>query len=53
MRKLPLLVKDETSTLEVVILGNPIDFGGVPSMEYAYDPKSKEHIVAGTFPSPL
>ena len=50
MRKLPLLVKDETSTLEVVILGNPIDFGGVPSMEFAYDPKSKEHIVAGTFP---
>ena len=50
MRKLPLLVKDETSTLEVVVLGNPIDFGGVPSMEYAYDPKSKEHIVAGTFP---
>ena len=44
MRKLPLLVKDETSTLEVVVLGNPIDFGGVPSMEFAYDPKSKEHI---------
>ena len=44
MRKLPLLVKDETSTLEVVVLGNPIDFGGVPTMEYAYDPKSKEHI---------
>ena len=47
MRKLPLLVKNETSTLEVVILGNPIDFGGVPSMEFAYDPKSKEHIDAG------
>ena len=51
MSKLPLLVKDETSTLEVVVLGNPIDFGGVPSLEVAYDPKSKEHIAAGTFPT--
>ena len=50
MSKLSLLVKDETSTLEVVVLGNPIDFGGVPSLEVAYDPKSKEYIAAGTFP---
>ena len=26
------------------------DFGGSPTLEEAYDPKSKEHIINGTFP---
>jgi len=36
--------------LEAVVLGIAQDFGGEPSLEEAYDPKSKEHIKAGTFP---
>tara|TARA_B100000795_G_scaffold140653_1_gene105276 strand:- start:2648 stop:3547 length:900 start_codon:yes stop_codon:yes gene_type:complete len=43
-------VKDETATLEAVVLGIAADFGGTPKLEDAYDPKSKEHIKAGTFP---
>jgi len=50
MHKLPILVKDETAPLEAVVLGIAQDFGGEPSLEEAYDPKSKEHIKAGTFP---
>ena len=50
MTKLPILVKDETAPLEAVVFGIARDFGGVPSLEKAYDPKSKEHIIAGTFP---
>ncbi|MFQ3213937.1 MAG: N-dimethylarginine dimethylaminohydrolase [Marivirga sp.] len=45
-----LSVIDETSTLEAVILGTAKGVGDVPKMEDAYDPKSKEHIAAGTFP---
>lgn len=43
-------IKNETSTLELVLLGIADSFGGTPSLEEAYDPKSKEHILAGTFP---
>jgi N-dimethylarginine dimethylaminohydrolase len=50
MSKLSILVKDETAPLEAVVLGIAQDFGGEPSLEEAYDPKSKEHIKAGTFP---
>ena len=45
-----LSVVDETSPLEAVILGTAKGVGDVPKMEDAYDPKSKEHIAAGTFP---
>ena len=50
MKTLPISVKDETAPLEAVVLGIAHDFGGEPSLEDAYDPKSKEHIKAGTFP---
>jgi N-dimethylarginine dimethylaminohydrolase len=50
MKRLSILVKDETTPLEAVVLGIAQDFGGEPSLEDAYDPKSKEHIKAGTFP---
>ena len=50
MKRLPIFVKDETAPLEAVVLGIAHDFGGTPSLEDAYDPKSKEHILAGTFP---
>ena len=46
-----LNINNETSQLEAVVLGIPDDFGGVPSIKDAYDPKSKEHIRMGTFPS--
>jgi N-dimethylarginine dimethylaminohydrolase len=50
MKRLSIRVKDESATLEAVVLGIATDFGGTPSLEEAYDPKSKEHINAGTFP---
>ncbi|MEP0987057.1 arginine deiminase family protein [Ekhidna sp.] len=43
-------ILDETAPLEAVILGIANDMGGVPEIERTYDPKSKEHILAGTFP---
>lgn len=43
-------VRNETSTLRAVVLGTAERFGGVPSLEEAYDPKSKEHIRNGTYP---
>lgn len=47
---LNVYVGDETSTLRAVILGTAKGVGDVPKMEDAYDPKSKEHIAAGTYP---
>ncbi|MEP1459395.1 MAG: arginine deiminase family protein [Ekhidna sp.] len=43
-------VLDETAPLEAVILGIADNMGGVPDIKHTYDPKSKEHILAGTFP---
>lgn len=43
-------VLDETAPLEAVILGTAESMGGIPKIEETYDPKSKEHILAGTFP---
>lgn len=45
-----LNVLDETAPLESVVLGIAVDSGGVPAPEDAYDPKSLEHILAGTYP---
>jgi len=45
-----LNIKDETSPLEAVILGIADSFGGTPDLADAYDPKSAEHIKAGTYP---
>ena len=42
-------VINETAQLESVIVGIADDFGGVPDFENCYDPKSKEHVLAGTF----
>ena len=42
---------NETSLLEVVVLGVPNDFGGEPDLDECYDPKSKQNIINGTFPS--
>jgi N-dimethylarginine dimethylaminohydrolase len=48
--KLSILIKNESADLESVLLGIANDFGGEPPVYEAYDPKSKEHINAGTFP---
>lgn len=45
-----LNVKNETSRLRAVVLGTAEGIGGVPSLSEAYDPKSAEHIKAGTYP---
>lgn len=48
---LNLNVCDETSPLKAVLLGSAQNNGPVPKPEDAYDPKSLEHILAGTYPS--
>ncbi|HET8837611.1 MAG TPA: arginine deiminase-related protein [Flavobacteriaceae bacterium] len=47
---LQLHITDETSPLKAVVLGRAESSGDVPKLEDAYDPKSKEHIKAGTYP---
>ena len=47
---LELNVKNETSRLRAVILGTAKSNGGVPKAEDCYDPKSIEHVLAGTYP---
>lgn len=47
---LQLNVKNETSRLRAVILGTAISNGPTPLEHEAYDPKSLEHIKAGTYP---
>ena len=47
---LELNVKNETSRLRAVVLGSAINNGATPAAEEAYDPKSLEHILAGTYP---
>ena len=47
---LQLHVQDETSQLRAVVLGTSESNGPTPKPEEAYDPKSLEHIKAGTYP---
>lgn len=47
---LHLNVNDEISKLKAVVLGTAQSCGPVPKPEEAYDPKSLEHILAGTYP---
>ena len=47
---LQLNVKNETSRLRAVVLGSAVHNGPTPTIEEAYDPKSLEHIKAGTYP---
>lgn len=47
---LELNIKNETSKLRAVVLGSAINNGPTPKVEEAYDPKSLEHILAGTYP---
>ena len=47
---LKLNVRNETSRLRAVVLGSAENNGPTPTVEQAYDPKSREHIIAGTYP---
>lgn len=51
MDTIQLNIKNETSRLEAVILGVAKSPGTVPDLYEAYDPKSIEHIKAGTYPT--
>ncbi len=48
---LHLNVKNETSRLRAVVLGTATSNGPTPTADEAYDPKSLEHILAGTYPT--
>lgn len=43
-------IKDEISPLKSVILGRAESIGPTPTPEQCYDPKSREHVLAGTYP---
>ena len=45
-----LHITDEISRLRAVVLGRADSNGPIPKLEDAYDPKSAEHIKAGTYP---
>ncbi|MDY7394368.1 arginine deiminase family protein [Aureibaculum sp. 2210JD6-5] len=45
-----LNIQNETSRLRAVVLGIAHNNGTTPTFEEAYDPKSREHILAGTYP---
>lgn len=44
-------IQNETAPLKAVVLGIAQENGPTPKLEDAYDPKSREHIKAGTYPS--
>ena len=45
-----LHIQNETAPLKAVVLGVAQENGPTPKLEDAYDPKSREHIKAGTYP---
>ena len=50
MENLALHIQNETSKLKAVILGIANSNGPVPKVQNCYDPKSIEHVLAGTYP---
>jgi len=50
MTMLELNIQNETSKLKAVILGTAKSNGPTPKVEDCYDPKSIEHVLAGTYP---
>jgi len=47
---LQLNIQNETSRLRAVVVGTAQNNGPTPKIEDCYDPKSKEHVEAGTYP---
>ena len=48
---LNIKINSETSLLKAVILGIANSNGPIPHINDCYDPKSKEHILNGTYPT--
>lgn len=48
---LKLNIQNEISKLKAVVLGTAESNGPTPKVEECYDPKSIEHVIAGTYPS--
>lgn len=48
--QIKLQIKNETASLKSVILGVANQNGPTPKLEECYDPKSKEHVLAGIYP---
>jgi len=46
-------IKNEIDTLKSVILGRADSNGAAPTPEQCYDPKSREHVLAGTYPKEI
>ncbi len=46
-------INDEISPLKSVILGRADSLGPAPTPEQCYDPKSREHVLAGTYPEEI
>ncbi len=51
MNTVPLKIINETAKLKSVILGIANDNGPIPKPEDCYDPKSKQHVLEGTYPA--
>ncbi|PIV97902.1 MAG: amidinotransferase, partial [Flavobacteriaceae bacterium CG17_big_fil_post_rev_8_21_14_2_50_31_13] len=47
---LQLNITNETSQLKAVVLGIATSNGLIPTLEDCYDPKSREHVLNGTYP---
>lgn len=47
---LQLNIQNETARLRAVVLGTAVNNGPTPAPEDCYDPKSREHVLAGTYP---
>ena len=50
LQHMKLHIQNETSRLRAVILGTAESNGPTPTVKEAYDPKSVQHIIAGTYP---
>ena len=48
-----LNVNNETSRLLSVILGTAKSTGPIPKAEECYDPKSRENVLKGTYPTEM
>ncbi|TCI92584.1 dimethylarginine dimethylaminohydrolase family protein [Tenacibaculum sp. M341] len=48
---LELNIQNETSKLKAVVLGTAKSNGPIPKVEDCYDPKSRQHVIAGTYPT--
>ena len=46
-------ITNEIAPLRAVVVGIADDFGGTPTLEKCYDPKSKEHVNLGIFPNEM